>query len=148
MTVRLVSTPSSTKIAGHRSRTSTTNFDRFSLASTHALAIEKNVGDETTTTSGRPTARPARRGPLSMKLTCPRVFFANPSFGVAYSQVLTMRYPSTDSRTRTRRRYSGGITPVGWFGIPVRTVTRCPALAHSRANSDRRACGAPLSGGK
>src|ERR1700753_1310560 len=61
MTRRLVSTPSSTKMAGHRSRISTTNRARLSLASSQAEPMEKKVGDETTTTSARPAARPAEQ---------------------------------------------------------------------------------------
>ncbi|MEZ4408236.1 MAG: hypothetical protein R3A52_17420 [Polyangiales bacterium] len=45
-------------------------------------------------------------------------------------------------------RYSGGITPAGWWGIPVSTVTRWPRAAQARASSDTRAAGAPGSGGK
>ena len=47
----------STKMAGHRSRISTTNRARFSRASTQAAPMEKNVGEDTTTVSAGPQAR-------------------------------------------------------------------------------------------
>ena len=40
-----------TKIAGQRSRTSTTNLARLTRARNHADRIERKVGDETTTTN-------------------------------------------------------------------------------------------------
>ena len=88
---RLVSTPSSTKIAGHRSRTSTTSRARFSRASSQAEPREKNVGDDTTTVSARPHARPPSSTLLTMKLRWERVLRATPSLGVAYNQVRTTR---------------------------------------------------------
>jgi hypothetical protein len=60
-------------------------------ASSHAAPIEKNVGEETTTTSACPLARQPSSTLLIMKLRCPRVLRATPSFGVAYTQVRTMR---------------------------------------------------------
>ncbi len=104
MTRRLVSTPSSTKIAGHRSRTSTTNRARFSRASSHPDRMEKKVGEDTRTTSAGPLARQPSSTLLTMKLRCPRVLRAIPSLGVAYSQVRMTRYPSVRSRRNTARR--------------------------------------------
>ena len=80
---RLVSTPSSVKMAGHRSRTSTTSRARLSRASSQAEPMEKKVGEETTTTSAGPLAAAPSSTLLAMKLRWPRVFRAIPSFGVA-----------------------------------------------------------------
>ena len=91
MTRRLVSTPSSVKMAGHRSRISTTSRARFSRASSQAEPMEKNVGEETTTTSAGPLASPPSSTLLTMKLRWPRVLRTIPSFGVAYSQVRRTR---------------------------------------------------------
>ena len=88
---RLVSTPSSVKMAGHRSRISTTSRARLILASTQAAPMEKNVGDDTTTTSARPLGRAPSSTQVAMKLRWPRVLRATPSFGVAYSQVRSTR---------------------------------------------------------
>ena len=52
-------------MAGHRSRTSTTNRARLRRAKTQAAKIEKKVGDDTTTMS----ARPLRRHPSTTALT-------------------------------------------------------------------------------
>ena len=106
------------------------------------------MGEETTTTSAGPLARAPSSTALTMKLRWPRVLRAIPSFGVAYSQVRSTRYPSRRSRRRMAPRYSGGITPVGWFGMPVSTVTSSPPAAQAAARPDSRACGAPVSGGK
>ena len=53
--------------------------------------MEKKVGEETTTTSAGPLARPPSSTLLTMKLRWPMVLRATPSFGVAYSQVRTTR---------------------------------------------------------
>ena len=104
MSRRLVSTPSSTKMAGHRSRTSMTKRARLSLAMAQAPKIEKKVGEETTTTSTAPTRRAPSSTLVTMKLRWPIVFLVKPSFGVAYNQVRTMSYPSARSKARNRRR--------------------------------------------
>ena len=91
ITRRLVSTPSSTKMAGHRSRTSTISRARLSLASSQAAPMEKKVGEETTTASAGPHRRPPSSTLRAMKLRWPMVLRSTPSFGVAYSQVRTTR---------------------------------------------------------
>ena len=53
--------------------------------------MEKNVGEETTTTSAGPATRQPSSTLLAMKLRWPRVLRAMPSFGVAYSQVRMTR---------------------------------------------------------
>ena len=74
-------------MAGHRSRTSTTSRARLSRASSQAEAMEKNVGEDTTTASAGPLARQPSSTLDTMKLRCDRVLRAMPSLGVAYSQV-------------------------------------------------------------
>ncbi len=78
-------------MAGHRSRTSTTKRARFILASSQPDKMEKNVGEETSTTSAGPAARQPSSTLLTMKLRWPRVLRTMPSFGVAYSQVRMTR---------------------------------------------------------
>ncbi len=87
----LVSTPSSTEDR----RPQVANLDdepgAFELASIHAEKIEKNVGDDTTTTSAGPVRRRPRSTLVNMIERCPRDFFREPSFGVAYNHVRTTR---------------------------------------------------------
>ena len=54
MTARFRITPRSTKIAGHRSRTSSTKGTRSRRETTKPATAAKSVGEEATTTSGRP----------------------------------------------------------------------------------------------
>ena len=53
--------------------------------------MAKKVGEETTTTSAGPLARPPSSTLVIMKLRWPMVLRAIPSFGVAYSQVRSTR---------------------------------------------------------
>ena len=53
--------------------------------------MAKKVGEETTTTSAGPLARPPSSTLVIMKLRWPMVLRAIPSFGVAYSQVRITR---------------------------------------------------------
>ena len=78
-------------MAGHRSRTSTTSRARLSRASSQPAPMAKKVGEETTTTSAGPLARPPSTTLVIMKLRWPMVLRAVPSFGVAYSQVRITR---------------------------------------------------------
>jgi hypothetical protein len=78
-----VSTPSWTKIAGHKSRTSITKAARLRRASSQPDKMEKKVGEETTTTSARPLARAPSRTLLAMKLRWPSDLRTIPSFAVA-----------------------------------------------------------------
>ena len=114
MTRRLVSTPSSTKMAGHRSRTSTTKRARFTLASSHPESTEKNVGEETSTTSAGPAARQPSSTLLAMKLRWLRLLRITPSLrrGVqpgADDPVAVGHLPAEHGPPVHRRQHPGGM---------------------------------------
>ena len=148
MTARFRMTPRSTKIAGHRSRTSITKGRPILHDTTRAATAAKSVGEDATSTSASRTCGVPWRTAWSMYQRCPSVFLRKPRFGVAYVRQRTTRSPSTVSTWKARPRYSSGTSPVGWFGKFVTTVTSWPRATHARPSSRSRALGAPSSGQK
>ena len=134
--------------AGQRSRTSSTNGARFIRAIARPAAPVKSGGVVATTTSARPAMR-RDRGRHRHEREVERAAASSASSPRSPSPRRAARGTGSSGRPRrTRPRYSGGITPCGWFGNSQMTVTSWPRSARYSANDCMRDCVAPTSGGK